>query len=282
MKTFRALFAFALFVLSFSPAFGQTGTYTCPQYQSYNGAGACVFTNYTDTPAYLKSTNAAIAASLNQNVNSSTAQFAKQYGSLLQNQQQAIMACQVALFDQSYFGMALTLNCPVTAAGALDVATLVAQTPGAANPANLPSVSWNGSAFVAAVAPTPAAPTFVPNQKTVAGTNLVGAQACPANAGCIGGAYATFYAGPGAMLNSLTPAVTDGQMVTENGQNYIAHVVQGLFGVTVYFTASPMGPAAAPETLAKPKPAKRHGAVYRFFHPSPKAAVPVYHFALSV
>ncbi len=46
----------------------------------------------------------------------------------------------------------------------------------------------------------------------------------------------TFYGGPGAMLNSLTPAVTDGEIIPQGGVNYIAHVVRELMGFSVTFT----------------------------------------------
>lgn len=42
--------------------------------------------------------------------------------------------------------------------------------------------------------------------------------------------------GPGAMKDSLTPNVTDGQHVSQDGSDFTARVVRTLFGISVSFT----------------------------------------------
>jgi hypothetical protein len=90
-------------------------------------------------------------------------------------------------------------------------------------PAGSITVSVSAASFQPSVQPV-----VVP--APVVATNLVGN---PAGDGF------TFYPGPGAMINSLTPAVTNGQVVTQNGVRYQAHVVRGLFGLGVSFTLVP-------------------------------------------
>lgn len=88
-----------------------------------------------------------------------------------------------------------------------------------APPAGSIKVSVSASDFLPAVPPTP---VVVP----IVATNVVG--------NAVGNGQ--FFGGPGAMLNSFTPAVSDGQIVTQSGVRYQAHVVRGLMGISVTFT----------------------------------------------
>lgn len=95
------------------------------------------------------------------------------------------------------------------------------------NPNNPPPGSITVS--VSASSYRPAVPPVVVSPPVVA-KNLVGNPA---------GDGVTFYPGPGAMINSLTPAVTNGQIVTQAGVKYRANVVRGMFGLGVSFTLVP-------------------------------------------
>ena len=57
-------------------------------------------------------------------------------------------------------------------------------------------------------------------------TNIVGAK-------LFGNVYGT---GPGAMKDSKTPAVTDGEQVQQGGIEFTAHVGFGMMGPSIYFT----------------------------------------------
>ncbi len=89
-----------------------------------------------------------------------------------------------------------------------------------APPAGSIKVSVNAADYQPAVPP---APVVVP----IVATNIVGNAV---------GDGKTFFGGPGAMINSFTPAVSDGQIVTQGGVRYQAHVVRGLMGISVTFT----------------------------------------------
>jgi hypothetical protein len=79
-------------------------------------------------------------------------------------------------------------------------------------------------------------PVIIPTQPVQ--VNLVGPQVQ-------GMVPPTYFAGPGAMINSMTPAVTDGNQYTQNGVNYIAHVVEEMMGISVTFTLATPPPATA-------------------------------------
>ena len=61
--------------------------------------------------------------------------------------------------------------------------------------------------------------------------------------------------GPGAMINSMTPAVSDGQEVSQDGAIYIAHLIQEPMGIYVGFKlksatlAAPVASAPAPNVV---------------------------------
>jgi hypothetical protein len=78
-------------------------------------------------------------------------------------------------------------------------------------------VSADAGDYPPIVKPAPAIP---------AASNLVGAR----NFGNV------YFAGPGAMKDSQTANVTDGQQVPQGGLNCIAHVARELMGLSVYFT----------------------------------------------
>lgn len=194
----------------------------CPAYQNDNGAGACVFTSYYDTPQFLAAQNKAIADSLNATPDGPGGQFVKQYGNLPQNQQAAIFSCQVQIFTAKYFaGFPSPDQCLTN--GAIDISKIVASNPAPTNPGNAPSVTYDAQnqRFVPVVPPQPGPATPKVSQAPATGTNLVGARS-----------GAIFNVGPGAKSAGLT----DGQRVNEGGTNYIFHGGYGLMGFGGYFT----------------------------------------------
>lgn len=229
MKLVRMkLCLFLAFAIVASFAGAQVPKYSCPAYQTYNGAGACVFTSYTDTPGYLSAQNSEIAASLNASPTGTAAAFARQYGSLPMNQQNAIINCQVSIFNATYFNQPVPSSCPVTRGpnGAqLDLQTLLQTNPAPGNPGNLPSVSWDGAKFVPVVPPQPGTPVLVSQPNVVS---------APANGRLVGICYGPTQCAiaPGVNISQLK----DGQTTVQDGRAYVAHIQMELMGLGGYWS----------------------------------------------
>ena len=193
-RLFRLLFP--LLALAFvRPAFAQT----CPAYQTYNGAGACVYTNYLDSPAYLTGQNTAIANSLNALPNGPAAAFAHQYGSLPINQQMAIMDCQLGMFNASYFAQPAPSGCP-TVGGRLEHRGGDRGESGARQSRQRAERHMERHGLLACCAsqPGPVIPA-APVAPAPATGNMVGALDYATSTSCV------FFATPAAMKDSMTP-----------------------------------------------------------------------------